>query len=73
MAKAKKRAGKRSTARRSSSKRQLIAPRGDKRFVRRGRGGKFSESDDVGRSLSTDRRRKAKTRARKGQGDRGDE
>ena len=68
MAKAKKRAKKR-----SSSKRELIAPRGDKRFVRRGRGGKFKESDDVGRSLSTDRRRKAKTRAKKGQGDRGDE
>jgi len=68
MAKAKKAAKKR-----SSSKRKLIAPRGDKRFVRRGRGGKFSESDDVGRSLSTDRRRKAKTKAKKGQGDRGDE
>ena len=68
MAKAKKAAKKR-----SSSKRKLIAPRGDKRLVRRGRGGKFSESDDVGRSLSTDRRRKAKTKAKKGQGDRGDE
>jgi hypothetical protein len=30
------------------------------------------ESDDVGRSLSQDRRRKAKTIAKPGQGDRGD-
>lgn len=71
MAKAKKRAKK--AKKRSSSKRELVAPRGDKRFVRRGRGGLFKESDDVGRSLATDRRRKAKTKARKGQGDRGDE
>ena len=70
MAKAKKRAKK--AKKRSSSKRELIAPRGDKRYVRRGRGGEFKESDDAGRSLSTDRRRKAKTKARKGQGDRGD-
>ena len=57
---------------RSASKRELIAPRGDKRFVRRGKGGEFSESDDVSRSLSTDRRRKAKKKAKRGQGDRGD-
>ena len=66
-AKAKKKAKKRSAA-----KRELIAPRGDKRFVRRGKSGEFKESDDVGRSLSTDRRRKAKTKAKRGQGDRGD-
>lgn len=70
--KSKGKAKKSSSAKRSSSKRELVAPRGDKRFVRRGRGGKFSESDDVGRSLSTDRRRKAKTKAKRGQGDRGD-
>lgn len=57
---------------RSSGGRELIAPRGSKRFVRRAPGGQFSESDDVGRSLSTDRKRKAKTKARRGQGDRGD-
>ena len=67
MAKAKKRAKKK-----SSSKRELVTPRGDKRFVRRTKGGRFSESDDAGRSLSTDRRRKAKTKAKRGQGDRGD-
>lgn len=61
-----------SSNRRSSSKRELIAPRGNKRFVRRGKGGEFSESDDVSRSLSTDRRRAAKKKAKRGQGDRGD-
>jgi hypothetical protein len=55
-----------------TSKRKLIAPRGDKRFVRRAKGGQFKESDDVGRSLSADPRRKAKTKAKRGQGDRGD-
>jgi hypothetical protein len=44
----------------------------DKRYVRRNRKGQFTESDDVGRSLSQDRRRKAKRVAPKGQGDRGD-
>ena len=54
------------------SKRELLSPRGDKRYVRRDSQGQFSESDDVGRSLSADRRRTAKTKAGKGQGDRGD-
>jgi hypothetical protein len=67
MAKAKKK-----TKRKSAAKRELISPRGDKRYVRRGNGGRFKESDDVGRSLSADRRRKAKTKAKRGQGDRGD-
>jgi hypothetical protein len=53
-------------------KRELIAPRGDKRFIRRDAKGRIKESDDVGRSLSQDRRRKAKTVAKPGQGDRGD-
>ena len=54
--------------------RQLIEPHtGDKRYVRR-KGGKFTKSqDDVGRSLSADRRKKAKTVAKKGEGDRGDQ
>ena len=44
------------------SKRELIEQHpGDKRYVRRDKQGQFSESDDVGRSLSTDRRRQAKT------------
>jgi hypothetical protein len=57
---------------RSSSKRELIDTGTDKRFVRRGAGGQFKESDDVGRSLAADRRRSAKAQAHPGQGDRGD-
>jgi hypothetical protein len=54
-------------------KRELIEPhKGDKRYVRRGGKGQFKESDDVGTSLTRDRKRKAKTVAPKGQGDRGD-
>jgi hypothetical protein len=46
--------------------------RGDKRYIRRDAAGRIKESDDVSRSLSQDRRRKAKTVAKPGQGDRGD-
>ena len=60
------------TSRRRAAKRELISPRSDKRYVRRGAGGRFTESDDVGKSLSNDRRRRSKTKAKKGQGDRGD-
>jgi len=69
---AKKTSTRKSTSRRRAAKRELISPRGDKRYVRRGARGQFAESDDVGRSLASDRRRKSKTRAKKGQGDRGD-
>ena len=58
--------------RKASAKRELINTGSDKRFVRRGAGGQFKESDDVGRSLRSDRRIKAKTLAKPGQGDRGD-
>jgi hypothetical protein len=58
--------------RRSSSKRTLINTGTDKRYVRRNASGQFKESDDVGRSLSADRRKKAKTKSKSGQGDRGD-
>ena len=63
---------KRGSAKRRSSKRQLINTGTDKRFVRRGAKGRFKESDDVGKSLSADRRRKARTKSKSGQGDRGD-
>ena len=62
---------KKATKRRAA-KRELIAPRGDKRYVRRSKTGQFTESDDQGRSLSSDVRRKAKTRSKPGQGDKGD-
>ena len=55
------------------SKRELIEPhKGDKRYVRRDEQGRFSEVDDVSRSLSSDRKRQAKTKTKSGQGDRGD-
>jgi hypothetical protein len=53
--------------------RTLIEPhKGDKRYVRR-KGGKFTKSQgDVGRSLTVDRRKHAKTKVKSGEGDRGD-
>ena len=57
----------------ASSKRELIEPnKGDKRYVRRDEEGRFSESDDVSRSLSQDVRKEAKHETEAGQGDRGD-
>jgi len=57
---------------RASSKRELINTGTDKRYVRRDARGQFKESDDVGRSLAQDRSRRAKTKSKSGQGDRGD-
>ena len=53
--------------------RELIDTGTDKRYVRRDSNGRFKESDDVGRSLAADRRQKAKTETKSGQGDRGDQ
>jgi hypothetical protein len=61
------RSSSRGTGRRSS-----IKPKGDARFIRRDSRGRITESDDVGRSLKTDRRQKAKRKVRSGYGDRGD-
>lgn len=58
--------------RKAAAKRELIDTGTDKRYVRRNASGQFKESDDVGRSLAQDRTRKATTKAKKGQGDRGD-
>jgi hypothetical protein len=57
-----------------TSKREKIEPHeGDQRFVRRDEQGRFTDSqDDVGRSLSQDRRQHAQTESKPGQGDRGD-
>jgi hypothetical protein len=63
---------KQSKKKKTAAKRTLIAPKGDKRYVRRSAKGRFKESDDVGKSLSTDRRKRAKTKAKRGQGDKGD-
>ena len=52
--------------------RELIDTGTDKRYVQRDEKGQFKESDDVGRSLKTDIRRKAQSKAQKGEGDKGD-
>jgi len=60
------------TKRRTAAKRELVDSGSDKRYVPRNTKGQFKESDDVGKSLSQDRKRKAKTKAKPGQGDKGD-
>ena len=57
-----------------ASKRELIEPNpGDKRYVRRDKEGRFTESqDNVGRSSAADQRQKAKTKVKSGHGDEGD-
>lgn len=70
---AKKNAAKKKAASKSAAKRELIDTGTNKLYVRRNaRGTSFKEVDDVGRSLSADRSRKAKTVAKPGQGDKGD-
>ena len=69
---AKRAAGKKATGAKKAAKRKLVDTGADKRFVRRGAGGKFKESDDVGRSLARDQRTRAKTKVKSGQGDKGD-
>ena len=55
------------------SKRGLVEPsKGDKRYARRDASGRFKEMDDVGRSLTQDRRQHAKHESKRGEGDRGD-
>jgi hypothetical protein len=54
------------------AKRELIDTGTDKRYVRRNRRGQFDEVEDVGRSLAADRRQRAKTKAKRGEGDKGD-
>ena len=55
------------------SKRERMSPKGDARFVKRDAKGRIKESDDVGRSQKTDRRRKAKKTVKSGYGDQGDQ
>jgi hypothetical protein len=70
---ARKKAAKKKTARRKAAKRELIDTGTNKLYVRRNqRGTSFKEVEGVGRSLAQDRRRKARTTAKRGQGDRGD-
>ena len=52
--------------------RQLIDTGTDKRYVRRDDQGRFSESDDVGRSHASDQKRTATKKPKRGEGDKGD-
>jgi hypothetical protein len=54
------------------SKREEIAPNGDKRYVRRDEKGRIKSSVEEGASLSDDARHKAKHDSKPGQGDCGD-
>lgn len=56
-----------------TSKRTVIEPnKGDRRYVRRNKKGEFKKQVQVGKSLAADRKKTAKTKVEKGQGDRGD-
>lgn len=44
------------------AQRELVQPQGDKRYVRRNDQGRFTESDDQGKSLSRDVRQHAKSK-----------
>jgi hypothetical protein len=63
---------KRITKWRAAAMRELIAPLGDERYIRRDAKGRIEENDDVSRSLSQDRRKTAKKKVKAGQGDRSD-
>ena len=55
-----------------TGKRTVISPHGSRRYVRRNKKGEFKKQVKVGKSLAADRKRSAKTKVKKGQGDRGD-
>ena len=63
---------KKGSGKKGSGKRELIAPKGDKRYVKRDEKGRIKESDDVSRSLSQDVRKSAKKESKPGYGDQGD-
>jgi hypothetical protein len=54
--------------------RELIDTGNSKQYVRRDKDGQFtSDQTKVGKSLAADRRKKAKTTVKKGEGDKGDQ
>jgi hypothetical protein len=56
-----------------TGKRELVDTGKNKRFVRRDAKGQFDDVSDVGKSLTQDRRKHARTEVPPGQGDRGDQ
>jgi hypothetical protein len=63
---------RRSSPKRGSEKRELLKSRNATFFARRTPRGRFKEMDERGRSLKSDRRRKARMRTKAGYGDKGD-
>jgi hypothetical protein len=57
---------------RTAAKRTRVKNRAGTFLGRRDERGRFEDMDNVKRALPADRRRKAKTKAKKGQKDRGD-
>lgn len=66
-------ASKKGPAKKASGKRETIAPKGDKRYVRRNNKGQIKESDDQGKSLSQDVKQHSRKEVKSGHGDRGDQ
>jgi hypothetical protein len=56
-----------------ASKRETIKNKSGTYYTRRDERGQFKELAEKGRSLAADRRTKAKTVVKKGQGDKGDQ
>ena len=70
---AKKAAAKKVMPRKAALKRTLMEPTpGDKRYVRRDPKGQFKDVVDAGKSISANMRSTTKTKAKPGQGDKGD-
>jgi hypothetical protein len=70
---ANKAARKKGAKRKVAAERELIDTGTNKLYVRRNAlGTSFKEVEDVGKSLAADRRRRAKTVPKRGQGDKGD-
>ena len=59
-------------AKKAANRERIDTKVGGTRFIRRRPDGTFKESDQVGPSLAADRRQKAKTKVKSGQGDKGD-
>ena len=68
----KKKSAKRAGAKRSSAKRDRVQSPTATMYAKR-KAGQFTEMDEQGRSLTTDRRQRARKRVRSGYGDQGDQ
>ena len=69
--KAKAKKAKKAT-KRAAGKRDLVKGKNATMFAKRTTKGRFKEIDEAGRSLKTDRKKKAKKKAKSGYGDSGD-